>query len=474
MVRCRLRPVAVVAALALLAGCGSQLSDDELLVGAGGSVATQTDAGLTPAAVDPGVQVPGAVDTGSGTAAQPGASTAPGTGPTGSTGTVAPGATTKPGTKPVAQQPAGGAVKPGAAIVIGQVGEFSGIAGQAQGPGRTGLQAWAKFVNSRGGVAGHPIQLIVRDSGGDASRTASMAKELVESNGAVAIVGAFVALSFGGLKSYAQPAGIPVIGGDGTDAGWFENSNFFSAGTTQSSLNLGYANELVKLGAPKIALFYCVELVACSQNNTELQKGAASQGAELVYSTQVSVTTLNFQPQCTNAMNAGTQGIYMIGDAGMVTRMARDCRQVGFKGPIVVPTIGISNRMETDPNLQGLSSLAFNFPWMDTSTQGGKDFQAAMKTYAPGAELNGSAAQAWAAGSLFAEAVAKIPAGSEVTPDSLKKGLYAISGTTLGGMAPKLIFKPNQPAEKTRCYFLARIVNNAWTAPQGSKTSCIK
>jgi branched-chain amino acid transport system substrate-binding protein len=463
----------------LLTGCGSQLSDDELLVGAGGTpnggVATQTDGGVVPSGVDPALQQPGAVDTGTGTAAAPGAVTASGgggAGPGGADGTVAPGATAKPGAKPGAQT--GGAVKSGAPIVIGQVGEFSGIAGQAQGPGRTGLQAWAKWVNARGGVAGHPIQLIVRDSGGDASRTASMAKELVERNGAVAIVGAFVALSFDGLKSYAQPAGIPVVGGDGTAAGWFENSMFFSAGTTQSSLNLGYANELVKQGASKIALFYCVELVACSQNNTELQKGAASQGAELVYSTQVSVTTLNFQPQCTNAKNAGAEGIYMIGDAGMVTRMGRDCRQVGFKGPITAPGIGVSNGMAGDPNLQGLTTVAFNFPWMDDSIPGAKEFQAAVRTYAPGADINGSAAQAWAAGHLFAEAVAKIPAGGEVTPDAVKKGLYAVSGTTLGGMAPKLVFKPNQPAEKNRCYFLARIVNNAWTAPQGSKTSCIK
>ncbi len=470
------RSVVAVAAVALtlaFAGCGSRLTDEQLKAGAFGTVladANGNPVGGSGTAIDPvtGEPIPGGVGpggagtgtTGTGGTGTGATGTAGGTGGTGATGTggAGGGAGTAANKEP---------------ITIGQIGEFSGIAGAAQGPAQTALQAWAKYVNSKGGVSGHPVNLISLDNGGDSAKAKSMAQRLVEQDKAVAIVGAFVALSFPGLQSYTQPNQIPVIGGDLSDAGWHQNSYFFPQGTTQSQLNLGFAKTAAQAGMKKIAFFYCVELPACTTSFNALKNGGAqSQGAEVVYGAQVSVGTLNFQPQCTNAKNAGANSVYIIGDAGMTSRMLRDCKQIGLKALYLAPGIATSDSQQSDPNSAGLVGLSYDFPYVDRSSAAAREFQSAMSTYARGANLNGAAAQAWVAGQLFAEAVAKIPAGEKVTSKSLTQAMYKVSGTTVGGLAPRLVYSPGKPAPLIKCFFSLQVRSAKWTSG-GLKPSCV-
>jgi branched-chain amino acid transport system substrate-binding protein len=53
------------------------------------------------------------------------------------------------------------------------------------------------------------------------------------------------------------------------------------------------------------------------------------------------------------------------------------------------------------------------------------------------------------------------------------KGLFAMKGNTLGGLAPPLTFT-QQANEDTKidCWFTISIANQQFTAPEGMKLSC--
>ncbi|MGH7534286.1 MAG: ABC transporter substrate-binding protein, partial [Gemmatimonadales bacterium] len=110
-----------------------------------------------------------------GSAAGTGASSGPAPGNTASNGTAPKGnKPASPGTPAPPPAPTPGAV-PGplrgqSPAVIASVGTISGPAGAALGGSVQALQVWSKAVNARGGINGHPVQLIVYDDGGDPAR----------------------------------------------------------------------------------------------------------------------------------------------------------------------------------------------------------------------------------------------------------------------------------------------------------------
>src|SRR5262249_58897144 len=75
------------------------------------------------------------------------------------------------------------------------------------------LKAWAKDVNSRGGVNGYKISVKTADDKGDPAKASEAIKTLIEDDHAIAIVGQYA----GGTASVWQPiadsAGVPIIGG---------------------------------------------------------------------------------------------------------------------------------------------------------------------------------------------------------------------------------------------------------------------
>src|SRR5207249_4907127 len=47
----------------------------------------------------------------------------------------------------------------GAPILVGALGQTSGIVGAAVGPALPALQAWTAATNAAGGIKGHPVKL---------------------------------------------------------------------------------------------------------------------------------------------------------------------------------------------------------------------------------------------------------------------------------------------------------------------------
>jgi branched-chain amino acid transport system substrate-binding protein len=78
----------------------------------------------------------------------------------------------------------------------------------------------------------------------------------------------------------------------------------------------------------------------------------------------------------------------------------------------------------------------------------------------------------WAGGQLFAAAAKAAKLTPTSTPADVKKGLYALKGDTLDGIAPPLTFTPGKPAFPA-CYFAAEISGGKFQPANGdAKPTC--
>ena len=358
----------------------------------------------------------------------------------------------------------------GAPILLGNVAHYSGILGASTVPGRTALQVWEKMVNARGGIAGHPVQVIIGDDAGDPARHLAIVKDMVENRKVIAFTGNMDPLTIQSSQGYLEEKGVPSIGGDITTHNWWESKVFFPQGTFIDDVVIRAVSEGVKTGTKKLGILYCVENPLCKQANDLLRAGAAQKvGATVVYSSQITVTQPDFTAECLQASSSGADVFLVLADPPTVGRVANSCSQQNFRPQYVLASLSSDLRLASNPNLDGTIAILPDFPWMATDTAAAQEFQKARQTYAP--DLAGSAAviSVWTSGKLVEAAAAHI--GATPTSADIIKGLRSMSGETLGGLAPPLTFTGDLPVKQS-CGYLIRIQSKNWVAPKGSQVVC--
>src|SRR4051794_33689220 len=184
---------------------------------------------------------------------------------------------------------------------------MGGPAGAAIAQGVNGMQAWVGDVNARGGVNGHKIRLIVKDSGSDPNVALSEVRACVENDGAVALVGGMATLTAGGFRSYLESKGVPSIGGDCGSAVYNDSPVFFNQCAAPQTSIWAITYEAAHAGTAnnKFGFLYCQEARACADGRTWIvdDKYAERNGLDLAYTKQISLTQLDFTSECT-AMKA--------------------------------------------------------------------------------------------------------------------------------------------------------------------------
>ena len=120
-------------------------------------------------------------------------------------------------------QPAGG----GAILSPINVGDIASLTGpEASSIDQTTevLEAWAKTVNAKGGLQGHPVNVIVKDDGYNPATSLADVESFVTGDHIVALIdNSDVDTSW---YSYVEQNKVPVIGGQ-TEDGPYENADFF-------------------------------------------------------------------------------------------------------------------------------------------------------------------------------------------------------------------------------------------------------
>lgn len=456
---------AVLVAGALLAGCGTRRSHEELL-DAAATVAAPGPAGATGgtdglgATGDLGATVTtapaGAGTAGGDTIGTTGAST---TGTAGTGGPAAPGGGTTAGTP--ASTPRGGDP-----ITIGVVGTLSGPAGASLGSLAEGVQVWSRWINARGGLDGHQVKVVVADDSGDPSRHRALVQEFVEQRGVIAFVGNPEALTGAGSVQYLTGAGIPVIGSDGAGDWFYSSPTYFPQGPSgQSLLDSNaplLAAEAVPKGLLKVGTISCVEVQVCRDGHNQARAGFAKVGMQVVYQAQASLGQPDFTAQCIAARDAGAQLLLVAMDANAVRAIALACARQRYRPTFAFSSGQVTANMAADPNLEGTFITANVAPWPSTASPSTRQFQEAMATYAPGRPVAGGHMQGWVSAKVLELAATGLP--TKVAAADLLQRLGRINGDVLPELAGPLRYRPGAPAQRSICAFGVRIKGGNFVA----------
>ena len=475
----RTHVLAFVAVMVAVAACGTRIPRSEVIAsvnqvpgqpGTGGDAGGSTGGGAVPGTNGaPGSSAvagsgTGATATSGGAGAPPvpgasGPASRTGTGPRGNTTAVA-GASREP-------------------VVIGQIGTFSGLAGALFGPAQAGLQVWVKSVNARGGLAGHPVVLYSQDDQASTSRTSAIARDMIQNKKIQAFVAAQVPLTVSALEQVADPAKVPVVGGDVGSDTWYGNPNWYPNASNPFDSAGSVVRYLVTTQRKtKFGIIYCIEGNGCTRQKQAFvdDGGVERAGGSVVYESQTSLGTTDFTGQCLAARNAGVEMLDVAADGATQGRVATSCAQQGYKPVFLAGSASVGAETADNPALDGLLAYVTGFPWTSSATPAEQEYQKALREYAPGLRSSPATTSAWSSGKLLEAAVGKLGAQASqgpLTSALIQQGLWQLKGETLGGLvAGKLTFTKGKPAAPAPCAYIMMVKAGAWTAPAGEKQFC--
>jgi branched-chain amino acid transport system substrate-binding protein len=364
-------------------------------------------------------------------------------------------------------QPASAASK--SAVVIGDLCSCTGPEASTISQTTDVVQAWAKSVNAKGGLNGHPVTIVVKDDGYNPATSSADAQALVEQDHVVAIFDN--SDEDNAWEKYIQTAGVPVLGATESDAG-YQNPDFFPPGGTFNYSDGAGAVAAHKAGIKTEAILYCAEVAICQESSQEAKVLLPKLGMKLVYTTSISFSSPNYSAQCLAAKQSGAQSM-AVGDASaIVTKVAQDCATQGFKpielsadGSVAIAWLGV-------PAMNGNIDVQGDVPWF-VHNAATKPMYAALNKYAPGVTTGPNfgevVVQSWAAGVLLQEAAANL--GATPTSGQILTGLYSLKNTTLGGLSAPITFHKGQTASNP-CFFEMGIKNAKFVPLNGGKYFC--
>jgi branched-chain amino acid transport system substrate-binding protein len=101
------------------------------------------------------------------------------------------------------------------ALIIGAAMGLSGDAAPPDVPGSQGVQYAVDLLNKAGGIAGHPVTLVLKDMKSDQNLSVAVTQELLDAGAQVIIAPAFPGYMAGVVQA-ATPHGVPVISATST------------------------------------------------------------------------------------------------------------------------------------------------------------------------------------------------------------------------------------------------------------------
>ncbi len=356
----------------------------------------------------------------------------------------------------------------GEPIKLGNIGTYSGDSAGSHIAAKYAIEAWAKSVNAAGGIDGRPVEVITADDKGDPATGATAVKKLVEQDKVVAIVGEH-STGATGWAPYAAEKNIPVVGGYTNDTSFVGYANWFNTGGNILSDFWAIAEQGAKAG-PKMAMLYCAEVPGCKAASTILETFGTPIGLDVSYTAGVAANSSDYTSVCLAMQEAGVQSYNMSVATAVNQRIADQCAALGFKAQLVQVGDTATNLREKQPVYDGTQFVGNSPGFFVDSTPAEKEFQAAMKKYAPdlGSEAvpnAPSSLNSWTAGKLF-EAAVKASGSKDITSQTIFDGLYALNGETLGGLAPPLTYTKGQPT-LFNFYYPYELQDGKWVQPEG-------
>jgi branched-chain amino acid transport system substrate-binding protein len=366
----------------------------------------------------------------------------------------------------------GGAELAGSPIVVGMVADVTGPTGVPDAKGSKVFKVWADYTNDNGGIQGHPVEVRVADTRGDAPTAAAAAQDLLDDTSVVAVVSlqntteAATGEIFGG-------GDLAVIGGLGYNPTiWHALPNWYGITTSFPSVVNEQVAAAADVGAKHPAAVVCAEVPSCRQAEPVFQAAAKAKGLDYAGSVQVAASAPNYTAECLELSDREADFIQLSLTSGVSERLANDCLRQGFDGWFGASAASVMPDLYARVDGIRLAGGVNAFPWWIDS-EPVQTYRDAMEEYGVADEdyqlPNGSAA--WATGELFKKALSGIAEGDTVTRQTVQDAYGAINGETLDGLLPQPVtYTAGQPAPPVSCYWLYSYEDGEFTG--GEEPTC--
>jgi branched-chain amino acid transport system substrate-binding protein len=97
--------------------------------------------------------------------------------------------------------------------VIGYIADITGMARANYAPECEGTRLYIDWLNSQGGINGHPVKLVIEDGKSDPALSAAVAKKLIVEDNALALMGLGFSRAQPPVMEMASKERVPVIAG---------------------------------------------------------------------------------------------------------------------------------------------------------------------------------------------------------------------------------------------------------------------
>ncbi len=351
-------------------------------------------------------------------------------------------------------------------VKVALLGTFSGPVASNLPTAKAVVEAWQKYINDKGGLDGHPVDLTVKDTAGVTGTNVTAAKQAI-SEGAVAILDFDNDLQWVKL---ADQAGVPVV--SATSTGAMVSKRTFPVVNSPSAQTLQILQAARTFG-PKFAMAYAAEAPVAAQYAQQMAALGQTLGVSVAVSAKVSSSQPDYTAFCQSVKASGAQS-YFVGLSTEIAKKVTDqCYQQGLRIPQVIFGGQTPRSWVSDPAYQGSVTQDVIAPFFDTDIPGVAKYRDAMEKYLPnlpGSEDDASTgAQGWALTQMLEYAVQH---GDGVTRDDIFTGLYTAKDETLNGLIAPVTYVEGETTH-VNCGFLWKIDNNTFApGPDGTKPTC--
>lgn len=291
------------------------------------------------------------------------------------------------------------------------------------------LEAWAKFVNAKGGVAGRQIKINRCDDAGTPEKNAACARNLVNDKSVVAVAGS-ATRAMGSAQPIFEAAGMPYVCASPSSLGEFSMKTGFCI---RGGAAVGFAGILdywKKQGLTRIALFGS-DSAAGHQSNEQAKLLIKAAGLTHVGDNLVSQTAADYLPAAQATINQKPDAI-LLGFAPAVNlQVIQALSTAGSTASLGINSGSMSPAIQASPLAAGAITET-TFPPIDSNEPGMSDFLAGMKAAGYESEIDGGyTLGGWLSGAILGKIIEDQQ--GNVTRESILKVLQndTVSGVPL-------------------------------------------
>lgn len=354
-------------------------------------------------------------------------------------------------------------------VVIGVIGSFTGPFASSTGAMPGVFDAWAKSVNEAGGVNGHNVRIVLKETGTTTGAGLRGAQELLTKEKAAAIID-FDFLGDTTWLKLAEKAKVPVI------VPWAGFASLVSPNAFQVSagpIGLAYSSvAALKEYGDVGALNYAAEGGALGAQYVKMwEKFADKEGFKWAVMAKLPSSSPDYTAYCQQVKNSGADAFHSTLTAALTRKIFKECRQQGVTIPYVVQAGSALPEWKTDPIWEGAQVTDFGPPYFEGSIPGVKKYRDVQAKYNPdllGSEQdNSNSFQAWAGVQLAEKGLSLVD--GEVTGEKMQQAFYTLKDETLDGVMAPMTYTEGE-TNLNNCYFTWKIKSGEFVAESKEPT----